>query len=32
LIDPKTREAKVSFANKEVYGDRWLDLRGVEVT
>jgi hypothetical protein len=31
LIDPKTKQAKVSFANREMYSDRWLPLEGLEV-
>jgi hypothetical protein len=32
LVAPGTREAKVSFAVKEVFGDRWVDLGGFEAT
>ena len=31
LIDPKTRAAKVSFAVKETFSDRWVSLGGIEV-
>ena len=31
LIDPVTKEAKVNFAVKERYNDRWIDLGGIEV-
>ena len=31
LVDPKTREARVSFAVKENFSDRWLSLGGIEV-
>jgi hypothetical protein len=31
LIDPKTRAAKVSFAVKETFSDRWVSLGGMEV-
>jgi hypothetical protein len=31
LIDPQTQEAKVSFANKTQYSDRWLHLGKFEV-
>jgi hypothetical protein len=31
LIDPKTQQAKVSFANVERYSDRWLDLEGFTI-
>ena len=32
LVAPGTREARVSFAVKEVYSDRWVALGGIEVT
>jgi hypothetical protein len=32
LVDPATKEARVSFAVKEVFSDRWLALGGIEVT
>jgi hypothetical protein len=31
LLDPQTREARVCFAAKEVYSDRWVGLGGIEV-
>jgi len=31
LIDPQTKQARVSFAIKEVYSDRWAGLGGIEV-
>ncbi|MCY3020873.1 MAG: DUF4832 domain-containing protein [Planctomycetota bacterium] len=31
LVDPATQEAKVSFAVKEVFPDRWVDLNGIEI-
>jgi hypothetical protein len=31
LIDPLTREARVSFAAKELLGNHWLALGGIEV-
>ncbi|MCZ7646261.1 MAG: DUF4832 domain-containing protein [Planctomycetota bacterium] len=31
LVQPGTQEAKVAFAVKERFGDRWVDLGGVEV-
>ena len=31
LIDPATREARVSFAVKEAFSDRWVSLGGIEV-
>lgn len=31
LIDPQTQEAKVRFANKNAYSDRWLHLGKFEV-
>jgi hypothetical protein len=31
LVDPATKDAKVSFAVKEVFGDRWVDLNGIEI-
>jgi hypothetical protein len=31
LIDRESREARVSFAVKEVYSDRWVSLGGIEV-
>ncbi|HEY3324647.1 MAG TPA: DUF4832 domain-containing protein [Planctomycetota bacterium] len=31
LIDPQTKEARVSFAAKEVFSNRWLALGGIEV-
>jgi hypothetical protein len=31
LIDPVSKEARVSFAVKEVYSDRWVALNGIEV-
>jgi hypothetical protein len=31
LIDPTTREARVRFAAKENFSDRWLSLGGIEV-
>jgi hypothetical protein len=31
LVDPATKEARVSFAAQEVFSDRWLDLAGFEV-
>lgn len=31
LIDPRTREARVSFAVKERYGNRWTPLGGIEI-
>jgi len=31
LIDRETNEARVSFAVKEVYSDRWVALAGIEI-
>ena len=31
LLDPKTREPRVSFAAKENFSDRWLSLGGIEI-
>jgi hypothetical protein len=31
LVDPQTKEARVSFATKECFSDRWLNLGGIEV-
>lgn len=31
LIDPATKEARISFAVKEVFSDRWVALGGIEV-
>jgi len=31
LIDPATKEARVSFAVKEVFPDRWVALDGIEI-
>ncbi len=31
LIDPRTQQARVSFACREEFGDRWLSLAGFEV-
>jgi hypothetical protein len=31
LIDPATREAKVSFAVEERYSDRWSPIHGIEI-
>ncbi|MBA3708960.1 MAG: DUF4832 domain-containing protein [Planctomycetes bacterium] len=32
LVVPGTRDARVAFAVKEVYSDRWVDLGGFDVT
>ena len=32
LVDPVTKEARVSFAAKENFGDRWLSLGAMEVS
>ncbi len=32
LIDPKTQQAKVSFAAREQFSDRWLPLEGFAIT
>ncbi|MBA2481514.1 MAG: DUF4832 domain-containing protein [Planctomycetes bacterium] len=32
LVTPGTRDARISFAVKEVYSDRWVDVGGCEVT
>jgi hypothetical protein len=31
LIDPATKEARISFAVKEVFPDRWVVLDGIEI-
>jgi len=31
LLDPATREARVSFAVKEAFSDRWVSLGGMEI-
>lgn len=31
LLDPATKEARVSFASQEAFSDRWLSLGGIEV-
>ena len=31
LIDPVSREARVSFAVKEAFADRWISLGGIEI-
>lgn len=31
IIDPVTNQARVRFANKEAFSDRWLDLGGFEL-
>ena len=31
LVDPLTRQPRVSFAAKENFSDRWLSLGGIEV-
>jgi hypothetical protein len=30
LVDAETQQARVRFANKEAFSDRWLDLGGIE--
>ena len=32
LRDPAERQARILFANKETFGDRWLDLGGIALT
>jgi len=32
LVDPETREARVNFAVKERFDDRWVELGGIEIT
>ncbi len=31
LIDPKSKQARVRFANRENFSDRWLSLGGIDV-
>jgi hypothetical protein len=31
LVDPATKHGCVSFAVKEVFSDRWVDLQGLEI-